>query len=299
MASSVSAKHGAIARLVEANGLAAFTPEDFFSVSKQVSVDPSRLILVGGQALEVWSVLLNAPAPNGNGNPLTEDTDWLGSAKDAEWLANQLGSTMSIELKVATLDDSTANTAVMLLHRDGTERVLLMDFLHSVTGLTDKEIHALAVPIELPHQETGEKVTLRVLHPLHCMASRMANLKTHENKRNGNGVQQALWAIDILAAWLKTVARDSDEKQMRKACKSVAELAQKDYAKYCYQNYELDPLRAVSPDMVAAGGMGFSTMGWRTTIERIDRQRRRQATNQAETQARRENAIRRRAQRNG
>jgi len=263
--------------MAKANGVAAFTPEDFFSVSKQVSVDPSRLILVGGQALEVWSVLLDAPPPNGNGTPLTEDTDWLGSARDAEWLANQLGGTMSIELSVAKLGDSTPNTAVMLLHRNGTERVLMMDFLHSVTGLTDKEIHALAVPIELPHQETGEKVTLRVLHPLHCMASRMANLKTHEKKRNGNGPQQALWAIDILAAWLRTVERDQDEKQMRKACQNVAELAQKDYAKYCYQNYQLDPLQAVSSDMVTAGGEGFSTKGWPTIKNRIEQQRENEA----------------------
>jgi len=270
-------RNGLIARMAKANGVAAFTPEDFFSVSKQVSVDPSRLILVGGQALEVWSVLLDAPPPNGNGTPLTEDTDWLGSARDAEWLANQLGGTMSIELSVAKLGDSTPNTAVMLLHRNGTERVLMMDFLHSVTGLTDKEIHALAVPIELPHQETGEKVTLRVLHPLHCMASRMANLKTHEKKRNGNGPQQALWAIDILAAWLRTVERDQDEKQMRKACQNVAELAQKDYAKYCYQNYQLDPLQAVSSDMVTAGGEGFSTKGWPTIKNRIEQQRENEA----------------------
>jgi hypothetical protein len=294
LASPVNQKNGVIAQLVSAHGLAAFTPEDFFTVSKQVSVEPSRLILVGGQALEVWSVLLDVPAPGGSGTPLTEDTDWLGGANDAQWLADQLVATMSIELKLATLDDSTPNTAVMLLHRNGTERVLLMDFLHSVTGLTDRAIHALAVTIDLPHQETGDTVTLRVLHPLHCMASRLANLKTHESKRNGNGVQQAQWAIDILAAWLRVVVQDGQEKQVRKACQSVAKLAQKDYARYCYHAYQLDPLQAISSAMVAAGGNGFNTQDWPTTIERIGRQRLRQASWQAEAQARRESAAKRR-----
>ncbi len=286
MASPVSQRNGLIPSLIKAHGLAAFTPEDFFSVSKQVSLDPSRLVLVGGQALEVWSVLLNVPPPTGNGSPLTEDTDWLGSAADAKWLAGLLDDTMVVDLKLATLDDSTANTAVMLLHRDGTNRVLLMDFLHSVTGLTDKEIQALAVPIDLPHKDDGGTITLRVLHPLHCMASRLANLKTHASKRNGNGVQQAEWAIHILAAWLNTVALGGNEAQVRKACTSVADLAYKDYSQYCYHTYGLDPLKAITPELVAAGGVGFNTLGWPTLASRTELLRKKKANWLQASQAR-------------
>jgi hypothetical protein len=72
-----------LSALVNQQGVAPFTAEDFLFVGSKVATDPARLILVGGQALETWGAYFDVLAPTGDRHPLTEDTDWLGSKKDA------------------------------------------------------------------------------------------------------------------------------------------------------------------------------------------------------------------------
>jgi len=43
--------------------LAPFSPSDFYYVLDKTSRSPERLILVGGQALEVWGVVLDVKPP--------------------------------------------------------------------------------------------------------------------------------------------------------------------------------------------------------------------------------------------
>jgi len=74
-----------------------------------------------------------------------------------------------------------------------------MDFLHSITGLGNAAINKMAVLLELPDQH-GTLLSLRVLHPLHCLQSRMANLQIYSKKRAGNGLLQAQWAVVIVRA---------------------------------------------------------------------------------------------------
>jgi hypothetical protein len=271
LANALKGSRKRLSQIVTESGIDAFTREDFFHITGRVSQDPSRLVLVGGQALETWGILLNVLAPTGNQHPLTEDTDWLGSVKDAEWLASLLGNEQSVELNCPSMDDSTPNTAVMFLQRpDG--RVLLMDFLRCVTGLNEKDIKTLAVTLDVPHAD-GSKVRLQVLHPLHCLASRMANLQTHPAKRQGNGPMQAVWAVDIVRAFLYALAHRGDAAQTRKACHSVAELAAYGPAEYCYLNFNLDPLSAVTSDVITACGEGFADNDWPRTVARINGKR--------------------------
>ena len=228
--------------------------------------EPKRLILVGGQALETWGVVLNVPAPNGQLNPLTEDADFLGSLEDAKWLVKLLGIDHT-ELYSPAFDDPTPNTALIYLQRKDNQ-VLMMDFLRCVTGLQNKEIDQLAAEIEVP-TPSGSFIKLRVLHPLHCLVSRMANLESHPKKRQGNGFMQADWAITIVQAYLETLAKNATELQVRKACQKVAEMAEFGPGRYCYTNFAIDPLRAVTPNVLAAGGDGFVTNDWPRTMARI------------------------------
>lgn len=262
-----------LSHLVSEVGIDPFTRDDFFLVSSTVAHDPARLVLVGGQALEVWGVLLDVLAPTGETSPLTEDTDWLGSADDAQWLAELLGSEdVTVELTRATLDDNTPNTATMYIERrDG--RILFMDFLHSVIGLSEADIKKLAVQIDLKFAPVQNPASIRVLHPLHCLACRMANLKELPSKRGGNGQMQAHWAVDIMHAYLASVAQRGDAIQVRKACHVVAKLAEYGPAEYCYIQFNVDPLQAITPEVVEAGGELFATKDWPNTVERIKNKR--------------------------
>ena len=274
-----------LSQIVQDAGIHAFTKDDFFLVCGGVTQDPARLVLVGGQAIEVWGVLLDVPAPTGDQNSLTEDTDWLGSAADAQWLANFLQGENTIELTKATLDDNTANTAVILLQRpDG--RILLMDFLHSITGLGNAEINKMAVLLELPNQH-GKLLSLRVLHPLHCLQSRMANLQIYSKKRAGNGPLQAQWALDIVRAYLRQTALHNSSDEVAKACRELAEISASRPAQYCYTHYGLEPFQAVTPDVLVAAGSKFVQLEWPHMLKRLEVKQARWRNQQVRLQQRR------------
>lgn len=256
--------------------LAPFLPDDFYYVVDKTSRSPDRLVLVGGQALEVWGVVLDVPPPiavasgGQHFHALTVDADWLGQKADAQWLADLLGINQT-ELYIPAADDPTPSTAVLYLERNG--RVMLMDFLAGITGITNTELlkYAADVDVDMPN---GTSVPLRVLDPVHCLLSRMANLKAYSSKRQGNGVLQAQWAQSILRAYLHYMVQNgAPEETMRAQCHRVAELAEfgSKAAEFCFTHYKIDPLQTVDDTVVAAGGAGFTEMDWPRTVERIRR----------------------------
>ena len=221
-------------------------------------------------------VVLDVAPPNAVANgeqqfhALTVDADWLGQKADAQWLADLLGRDQT-ELCIPAVSDPTPSTAALYLERNG--RVMLMDFLADITGLEKTELlrYAAEVDVEMPD---GRSVPLRVLDPLHCLLSRMANLKAYASKRQGNGILQAQWALAILEAYLLYMVKSgAPEKTMRAQCHRVAELAEYGHgaAEFCLTRYHIDPLQAVGAEVVAAGGASFAEKDWPHTVERIRR----------------------------
>jgi hypothetical protein len=256
--------------------LAPFLSGDFYYVVDKTSRAPERLILVGGQALEVWGVVLDVKPPSAvamdeqHFHALTVDADWLGQKADAQWLADLLGRDHT-ELSIPAVGDPTPSTAVLYLERNG--RVMLMDFLASVTGIQNAELLKYAAEVDVTMPD-GRTVPLRVLDPVHCLLSRMANLKAYASKRAGNGPLQAQWAMDILRAYLRyMVACGAPEDTVRKQCHRVAEIAEygSKAAEFCFTRYQIDPLMAVDADVVAAGGTVFAAKDWPATVARIRR----------------------------
>lgn len=244
-----------------------FTRDDFFFVGSKVSTDPARLVLVGGQAIETWGLFLEVPAPTGDQHPLTEDTDWLGGKRDAQWLCQMLGP--HVDLQIAGADEPGPSSAVAFLQRpDG--RIVLMDFLHSIVGPSDAEVRRLAVPIRVGG------VTLHVLHPLLCLHSRLANLAVLPHKRNGNGLLQAQWAINIARAFIeKMFDAGTHPRQVIRACHRVADQAAGRHGKFCFLEFNLDPLPAVSPHVITGIGGQFEQQDWPRTTAWISGKRER------------------------
>jgi hypothetical protein len=263
-----------LSALVNQRGVDAFTFDDFLFVGGKVSLDPSRLILVGGQALETWGVVFDVLAPTGDRHPLTEDADWLGGKKDAQWLCDLLGKDTT-ELQLASVDEVGPSSAIAF-HKRPDGRILLIDFLHTIVGPSSDDVRRLAVPIQVGG---ANPITLHVMHPLLCLASRLHNLKTLESKRRGNGPMQAQWAISIVEAFITRTIAQGDLRQAQKACQKVAEQAEYQAGPFCYLEFRLDPLLAVTPAHVQAIGGRFATEEWPRTVERIEqrRERRRRA----------------------
>lgn len=254
-----------LSQYVNERGIDPFTKDDFLFVGSKLAVDPERLILVGGQALEVWGLYFNVAPPTGEHVALTEDTDWLGSEKDASWLCELLGRD-NTELQLAGQNDAGPQSALAYIRtQDG--RVLMMDFLRAIVGPSNEDVKRLAVPIQV------EGVRLSVLHPLLCLESRFANLGVLPSKRRGNGPVQARWAISIAEAFLLKLPTDDGGRNLIRACHQVAEVAEYRHGKFCYLEFELDPCSAVTSEVVRRIGGRFESEDWPRTMARIDEKR--------------------------
>lgn len=247
--------------LVGKQGIAKFTADDFKLVTDKVATDPERLILVGGQAIEVWAVLFDVPSPLGKGIALTEDTDWLGGKRDAQWLCSLLEGPAKIDLQFAKDFDGTPSSAVAFIQRG--DRILLMDFLRAICGPTNEDVKRLAVRVDL------DGGAIKVLHPLLCLHSRLANLREIPAKRNANGIAQAKWMIEIFRTYLVKMIGVLDPVQLAKACREVSKLAEFQPGRYCFEEYELDPLESIDPAVVDHIGGKFAEIEWANVVRRI------------------------------
>ena len=130
-----------------------------------------KLVLVGGQAILFWvSRFAHAPEFHDDDVPLaSEDIDYVGNVRSAKKLSMIIGG----ELRVPKPDDHTPNTATLDTTIDGED--VHIDFLASVQGIP-REIEKHAIDFRL--KPDSEKPDLRVMHPLHCLISKVANATT-------------------------------------------------------------------------------------------------------------------------
>jgi len=145
-----------------------------------------------------------------------------------------------------------------------------MDFLRTIIGPSNEDVRRLAVPVQVG---SAPPITLHVMHPLLCLASRLHNLKALEAKRKGNGPMQAQWSIAIAKAYIADVMKKRGAEQAAKACRMVAEQAEYQAGPFCYVEFGLDPLEAMSTDLLEAIGGKFAAEEWPRTAERIDGKR--------------------------
>lgn len=247
--------------LVGKQGIAKFTADDFKLVTNRVATDPGRLILVGGQAIEVWAVLFDVPSPLGKGIALTEDTDWLGGKRDAQWLCSLLEGSAKVDLQFSTDFESPVSSAIAFIQRD--DRILLMDFLRAIVGPSIEEVKRLAVQVDL------DGGAIKVPHPLLCLHSRLANIREIAAKRNENGLAQARWMIDIFRAYLLKMIGTLDSIQLAKNCREVAKLAEFQPGRFCYEHFQIDPLLAIDNAVVEHVGGKFLELEWPNLTRRI------------------------------
>lgn len=113
-----------------------FTPEDIerlFSAFLQMP-DKCSLVLVGGQAVVFWVEYFDVSIPKTDRPYLTQDADFYGTHEDAKQLSTLLGA----NIRLASMDDNTANIAV-INYRGTAGKKLIIDVLGSVVGLTNQE----------------------------------------------------------------------------------------------------------------------------------------------------------------
>ena len=226
-----------------------FSPADFEIVLRAIakSPEPDKFVLVGGQSLVGWTLHYNIPVPPSDYPALTQDVDFVGARKEAEFLAKEIGGIA----RFATLDDHTPNTAVITWQPPGAgKKKLLLDFLSGILGVEDADVRRLAVPIQFFGQHP-----VKILHPLLCLVSRLVNLHTLAIKRTKNGITQAKMAVEVAGCYLRELLAKNtpeDEKQAIKAVHRILDAAASQAGVYAFIEYGVDPLSAIDAKTLEA-----------------------------------------------
>ncbi|MHB8254555.1 MAG: hypothetical protein ACYDEV_12875 [Acidiferrobacter sp.] len=142
-------------------------------------------ILVGGQALNILARHYHVSSLE----PLTScDIDFLGDDDEAAVTAKA----WQAKLFVPHMDDHTPNNAVLIVPRAG-KKAITVDFLDTVAGVA---FGGSATFIELQHPDYP--CTLRVLHPMACVQSRLWNIYGPLDRHNARELERLRLSVRIL-----------------------------------------------------------------------------------------------------
>lgn len=211
---------------------APLTPED---VQKILSICSPRGLLVGGQALAFWADHLQVQRPASLVSGVTADADFIGDSV----LAKDLGKRLAWQTWIPSLDDSTPQTG-KVTHRTKSGGVKQVDFLSGVVGLTTKDLSRRAIELDIP--DIG---TLRVIHPIDVLDSRIQNLHLLAEKRTDAGVAQGRLAVDVVREFIRREVATRGERVGLKLLERVVEIAGDMAAVRVFLLYGIDPLQAV------------------------------------------------------
>ncbi len=211
------------------------TPLTAADVRRILEVCSPDGVLVGGQALAFWADHLQVRLPADLQSGVTADADFIGDAT----LARRLGKALGWKVWLPALDDATPQTGKVThaLQDGGIKQV---DFLSGVVGLTTKDLLRRAVEVKI--EGIG---TLRVLHPLDVLDSRIQNLNALAEKRTEAGVAQARLAVDVVRALVRRQIALEGERIALRLLERIVEISADIAAVRVFLLYGIDPLQAV------------------------------------------------------
>jgi hypothetical protein len=152
---------------------------DPFSIFRlfRILADRPDVVLIGGQAVLTWaSYYEDAPEFAQSDAALTTgDLDFLGSSRIAKEVAAELGASAP---KIPDSDDHTPSAGIIDLGNAGRDEERV-DFLSYVQGPGDR-VGKAAVTIDIENLvgKPGDTISVRIMHPMHCLESKLANRVT-------------------------------------------------------------------------------------------------------------------------
>lgn len=226
----------------------ALTPAESAAI---LALCDEEALLVGGQSLAFWALYYRLEPTGVLGKHITTDADFIGGPAAAKRLNARLNWT----LWLPTPGDATPQSA-KLTQRVGASGVKQIDFLYSIHGLDTAAVQQRAVPVRLPGQST-----VRILHPLDVLESRLRNLQTLPSKQNAVGAAQAQLALQVARAFIEELINGADtRKRVLQAVERIAALAHDKALLDVLARYALEPLEAIPAERIAIEG--FQEKRW-------------------------------------
>lgn len=198
------------------------------------------IVLIGGQAVAFWIRYFNIKPRLA---ALTRDIDYLGTKAEAKRASARLQ--VPHRLRIATLDDATPGTALLLVDMAGYPEPVLIDYLAEIVGVSSGEINRSAVTIEFQHEP------LRVIHPLQLLQAKIWNLYRLAQKRTPEGIEQARLAIEIVIAFVERAGLS--QRDLLKTVETIGRFAATAPARYAREHHRLECLEAVPPSVFKNG----------------------------------------------
>ena len=223
-------------------GRETFMPPDM--LRRVLESAPADVVLIGGQALAFWIGYYDIPEPDDIGPAISRDVDFFtcdaANSKPLASFARAIGGRAIVQPPESIT--ALVGSAIAPADDDGLYNV---DLLHQVVGLDRAEIQAHAVEVRLP----GSTTSIRVMHPVHVLQSRNANLHALPSKQDEIGGKQFALAIAAARAYLerrideiegrKNVSERERQRAVLAAIRRVAEYSEEDAARKNAERYGL------------------------------------------------------------
>lgn len=207
---------------MERNGVSqsAIPPEVLAEVIRIASPTGSAF-LVGGQALNFWAerYYSNCPELAQYGPYASKDVDFFGTSDAADKLAKALGGKAIYPQSGDHTPQSAIVSAVVLGHK------IEIDFLWNVLGPPADQVKKQMVHIDYPIRPAdNSKVPISVMHPLHCLQSRAANVITLK-RTSATAMRQLNAAPIVLREYIsEAIGEGQDPSRVRVAISILRQL---------------------------------------------------------------------------
>lgn len=171
--------------------------------------------IVGGQALNLWAARYAPGRPEliAYGPFTSKDLDYFGYRAAAQKLADALGG----KILIPAPDDHTPNSALVIATIDGRE--IEVDFISNVLGVRASSLERDAVELLVPLAGGGQ-LAVPIMHPLHCLQSRIANVVALRRK-DDTALRQLAAAPIVLQAYIDEMLKLGDAREATQMLKAL------------------------------------------------------------------------------
>lgn len=203
----------------------------------------NHAVLVGGQSLAFWVARYEIPIYDGYA-AISIDADYLGDRSDVQ----RIGSSSSFKTVVIY----PANTAITALVGNvhiiaDDDSYMNVDVIHKVVGLSAKAVRERSVDVLV------DDIPIRVMHPLHVLASRVTNFHELQEKQTDLGIMQMKLSIKVARCYIADVAANMDggQKAAIKIIEEIVSLAKSSAGRFAKLN-GIDFLEAIPHEVIVS-----------------------------------------------
>lgn len=217
-------------------------PEVVRRISIHLTLD-DKAFLVGGQALNFWAEMFSdAPELRAYAPYTSKDIDYFGRVEAAEKLAKAIGG----KVIRPQADHHTPQTAIVVATVAGQQ--IEIDFLNYVLGVSPESLQKQAVEIVVPVRSGDQQGSIRipVMHPLHCLQSRAANVI--KLGREGDVAKRQLAAAPIiLREYVSSLLEEGDIREAQATLQALFKFLRSDpHGRQVHRHSQVDPLAVIA-----------------------------------------------------